>query len=94
MTADQRAQLHALADDGHAIEAHSVSHVEAVPYAAELGAQAYLDDEVLPSFAALRADGFTPESYAYPYGSHTPELDALIEPHARFVRTTPGGCVR
>ncbi len=94
MSADQRAQLHVLADDGHAVEAHSVSHVEAARYAAELGAQAYLDDEVLPSLAALRADGFTPESFAYPYGSHTPETDALIAPHVRFLRTTPGGCKR
>jgi hypothetical protein len=94
LSADQRAALHALAADGHAVESHSVSHVEAARYAAELGAHAYLDDEVLPSLAALRADGFTPESFAYPYGSHTEETDELIAPHVRFMRTTPGGCDR
>ena len=94
LSAEQRTALHDLADAGHAVESHSVSHVEAARYAAELGAQAYLDDEVLPSLAALRADGFTPESFAYPYGSHTAETDELIAPHVRFLRTTPGGCPR
>lgn len=53
----------------------------------------YLEDEVLPSLAALRADGFTPESVAYPYGSHTPETDALIAPHVRYLRNH-AGCAR
>ncbi len=93
-TPDQRSQLHKLENDGHVVEAHSMRHLEAAVYAAEHGAQAYLDDEVLPGFAALRADGFTPESFAYPYGSRTPETDALIAPHVRYLRTTPGSCDR
>lgn len=91
-TPEQRTQLHALADAGHVVEAHSMRHLEAAVYAAEHGAEAYLNDEVLPSFAALRADGFTPESYAYPFGSRTPETDAVIEPHVRYLRATPGTC--
>lgn len=93
-TLEQRAQLHVLANDGNVIEAHSMRHLEAAVYAAEHGAEAYLNDEVLPSFAALRAEGYTPESFAYPYGSRTPETDAVIEPYVRYLRTTPGSCDR
>jgi len=89
---DQREQLHALEQDGHVIEAHSVMHLEAAVYAADHGADAYYADEVAPSFASLKADGFTPESFAYPYGSRTDETDAVILPHVRFLRTTPGTC--
>jgi len=89
-TADQRAQLRALADDGHAIESHTLHHVEAATY--EGGAQAYYDEEVAPEIEHLRAGGYSPESFAYPYGSRTEETDAAIGPHVRFMRTTPGGC--
>jgi peptidoglycan/xylan/chitin deacetylase (PgdA/CDA1 family) len=91
-TPDQRHQLHALADEGHVIEAHSVMHLEAEVYAQEHGADAYYTDEVAPSFAALKADGFTPESFAYPYGSRTDATDAVVLPHVKFLRTTPGTC--
>lgn len=90
----QRAALHALEADGHEIESHTVHHLEAARYAAEHGAQAYLDDEVLPEIAMLRADGFAPESFAYPYGSRTAETDAVIAPYVRWIRTTPGTCDR
>lgn len=89
---EQRAKLHALAADGHAIEAHGVHHLDAAVYAAEHGAAAYLDDEVLPSLQILRDDGFTPSSFAYPFGARTEETDRAIAPHVRYLRTTPGPC--
>ena len=89
-TETERKQLKALAADGHAIESHTLRHLEAATYPG--GAQAYYDEEVAPQIALLRADGFTPESFAYPYGSRTEETDAAIGPHVRFLRTTPGGC--
>jgi hypothetical protein len=94
LDAKQRAALHVLENDGHDIESHTVHHLEAAEYAAMHGAQAYLDDEVLPEIEMLRADGFSPESFAYPYGSRTPETDAVISPHVRWIRTTPGTCER
>src|SRR4051812_46717004 len=86
-THDQREQLHELEDDGHVIEAHSVMHLEAEVYAKDHGADAYYADEVAPSFAALKADGYTPTSFAYPYGSRTDATDAVILPHVKFLRT-------
>ncbi|MEO7096388.1 MAG: polysaccharide deacetylase family protein [Polyangiales bacterium] len=94
LDAKQRAALHVLEDDGHEIESHTVHHLEAALYAGEHGAQAWLDDEVLPEIEMLRADGFSPESFAYPYGSRTAETDAVLAPHVRWIRTTPGTCDR
>jgi hypothetical protein len=94
LDAKQRAALHVLETDGHDIESHTVHHLEAETYAAMYGARAWLDDEVLPEIEMLRADGFTPESFAYPYGSRTAETDAMVSPHVRWIRTTPGTCDR
>lgn len=89
-----RAALHRLEEDGHEIESHTVHHVEAAVFAAEHGAQAWLDEEVLPEIEMLRADGYAPESFAYPYGSRTAETDAVLAPYVRWIRTTPGTCDR
>jgi len=90
LTDPQRAQLEDLATDGHAIESHTLHHLEAATYPG--GAQAYYAEEVAPEIAALVAGGYTPESFAYPYGSRTDATDAAIAPHVRFLRTTPGSC--
>lgn len=92
-TAEQRAKLHQLADEGNDVEAHSVNHLSAVDYTAEHGAEAYVTDEVLPSFQILRDDGFAPESFAYPGGARSAETDRALEPYVRWLRTTPGPCV-
>jgi hypothetical protein len=89
---DQKAKVRALADAGHAIESHSMTHANAVKYADEHGVDAYVRDEVLPSFDALHADGYPSESFAYPGGSRSDELDAAILPHVKYLRTTAGPC--
>ena len=77
---DERRQLHALADAGHDIEAHSILHLRAPQYVEEHGLQAYLDDEAQPSIDLLRADGFDIVAYAYPFGARSAELDrSLLE---------------
>ena len=72
-TAAERGELHALAADGHDIEAHGVHHLE---YTAD--PDAYVADEVLPSFDILRADGFAPVAFAYPGGARTIDSDRAI----------------
>jgi len=75
-----RAELHALAAAGHAVEPHSVLHLRASQYVEDHGLAAYVDGEFQPSVDALVADGYTPVAYAYPFGSRTDELDhALLE---------------
>jgi polysaccharide deacetylase len=87
LDAEQRAQLHALAGDGHDIEAHSVQHLKAPEYVEQRGLHAYLADEVVPSIDVLAAEGFDVRAYAYPFGSRTDELDDAILQLVPIVRS-------
>lgn len=74
----QRDQIRQLAGDGHDIEAHSVNHLRGPDYVTAHGLQTYIDDEVIPSFQALQADGYDPVSYAYPFGMRDDEIDNAV----------------
>jgi Polysaccharide deacetylase len=73
-----RQMLRDLASDGHSVEPHGRFHFDSPQYVEEHGVQAFLDDEVLPSIESLREDGYTPTTYAYPFGARTPETDRAI----------------
>lgn len=94
LSADRRAALHDLAGDGHTIEAHGLRHLVAPDHVEEHGLAAYLRDEALPSIELLRADGFDPVSFAYPYGNRTSELDAALLEHVQTVRTVTFAALR
>jgi hypothetical protein len=83
-----RDQIRQLADAGHDIEAHSVNHLRGPNYVEAHGLDAYITDEVIPSFEVLRADGYDPVSYAYPFGMRTDEIDnaVLATGYAKTVR--------
>jgi peptidoglycan/xylan/chitin deacetylase (PgdA/CDA1 family) len=82
----QRADLRALAADGHAIQAHSLRHQRATDYVTEHGLAAYLEDEALPSIDLLEADGYPVTDYAYPFGARTRELDRALLEHVERLR--------
>jgi hypothetical protein len=76
----QIGELHALAADGHAIEAHGMGHRDAPDFVDRHGLDKYLAKEIDPLLDAMHADGFAPTTFAYPYGDRTGELDhALLE---------------
>ena len=75
---EARALLHALADAGHDIEAHSVRHEKAPLYVEERGVAAYLAEEAQPSIDVLVGDGYPVVAFAYPYGARTDELDGAL----------------
>jgi hypothetical protein len=77
-SAEERRELHELAEDGHAIEAHGRRHLRGPRYVEDNGMRSYLHDEVLPSLDLLRADGFNPTVFAYPFGMRTAETDRAI----------------
>lgn len=87
LSQNQRDELHALAGDGHDIEAHGLRHLVAPDYVEEFGLQAYLDDEALPSIELLRQDGFDPVAYAYPFGARTGEIDRAMLRHVQLLRS-------
>jgi peptidoglycan/xylan/chitin deacetylase (PgdA/CDA1 family) len=87
-----KAQLAALAADGHDIEPHAVNHLNAPDYVAANGIAAYLADEVVPSIEILRADGYPTTSFAYPFGASTDAIDTAVLGVVDRVRVSPGSC--
>jgi peptidoglycan/xylan/chitin deacetylase (PgdA/CDA1 family) len=84
---DQHDELHQLADDGHAVEAHSVLHLRAPDYVEQHGINAYVREEVDPSIAILRNEGFDVQAFAYPFGARTAELDRAIAKRVPVLRS-------
>jgi peptidoglycan/xylan/chitin deacetylase (PgdA/CDA1 family) len=89
-SADARAKLHTLYDDGSSIEAHGVNHQHAKAYVAAHGIDAYITDEVQPSFDILRADGFEPVAFAYPYGETDQAIDRALAQRYDLIRAISG----
>jgi len=84
---EERADLQRLAASGHAIAAHSVRHFRAPDYVEDYGIDAYLRDELDPSIAALRDQGFEVNAFAYPFGARTGELDRAIAKRVPVIRS-------
>lgn len=89
---EDRDDVRLLASDGHDLQPHSINHLHATEYVAEHGLDAYMNDEVLPSFEALDAEGYPPTTFAYPFGDHDDAIDEAILAHVAHVRTTLGTC--
>jgi peptidoglycan/xylan/chitin deacetylase (PgdA/CDA1 family) len=83
----QRAELKQLSAEGHAVEPHTVNHLRAPDYVDEHGLNAYLHDEVDPSFEMLRADGFVADAFAYPFGARTEQIDHGIGKRVSVLRS-------
>ncbi len=83
----QHAELHTLADAGHAIEAHTVMHLRGPEYVEDHGLDAYMDDEVTPSITALRDEGFPVNAFAYPFGARTADTDKAILDQVKVLRS-------
>ena len=88
------AQLWDLADDGHDIQFHSTNHENAEAYSAEHGVDAYVADDILPGLEGMRAAGFDPTIFAYPYGARTPATDEALRPHFAHLRAIHSTCPR
>ena len=92
MTDDERAGIDTLAADGHDIQPHTVTHPHALAYVHDNGLQAYVDDEAIPSMDVLRAKGYEPTAFAYPFGEHSDALDQALIPYVDKLRVSPGSC--
>jgi hypothetical protein len=80
-------QLHTLADAGHDIEPHSVTHQRGPEYVAANGMDAYLADEIDPSIQALVDEGFDVTTFAYPFGARTDETDDALLGRVKLLRS-------
>lgn len=91
---DDRSLLRVLAAAGHAIEYHSTAHLNAEAYSAENGVEAYINDDILPGLAAMRADGYDPRVFAYPFGARTAATDEAVLQQFPLVRASHFNCPR
>jgi len=94
LTDEQKDELRLLAHDGHDIEYHSTRHENAPQYAAKHGVDAYLANEIDPDLAAMRADGWEPIVFAYPYGHRSDALDRALLTRFTLLRSIMRECPR
>jgi len=67
------ADLHALASAGNEVTGHTIDHANIQPLSV-----ADAESEVCDDRNALIAQGFTPESFAYPFGSFDATSEAIV----------------
>lgn len=91
---NDRSMLRILAAAGHAIEYHSTAHLNAEAYSAENGVEAYINDDILPGLAAMRADGYNPRVFAYPFGARTAATDEAVLRQFPLARASHFNCPR
>ena len=87
-----KARLRDLYNDGHAIEYHSTNHLNAESYSADFGVDGYIADDILPDLELMRADGYDPKTFAYPFGARTLATDAALLEHFPLVRASSFKC--
>jgi hypothetical protein len=87
-----KAKLAELVALGHSVEPHSVNHLHARAYVRKHGLDAYIADEVVPSIDEMRAAGYPPTVFAFPFGETSPEITAAVLKHIGRVRVSPGSC--
>lgn len=82
-----------LAADGHDMEYHSTNHYNAEDYSLANGIDTYIADDILPDLTGMRAAGFDPRIFAYPFGAHTDALDeVLLRDHFTALRAIHTTC--
>lgn len=91
-TPEELAMLAQLAADGHSVQAHGVNHLNAETTVPEIGAEAYLRDEVMPSIELLREAGYEVTAYAYPFGRPDAEVNEALLQTVDKIRISPGPC--
>ena len=94
LTEDEVALLREIAADGHAIEYHGTNHLNAETASAELGIDVYIADEIVLGLEQMRAAGFNPRAYAYPFGARTAETDRAILQVVPLIRGSDFNCPR
>jgi peptidoglycan/xylan/chitin deacetylase (PgdA/CDA1 family) len=92
LSEDEHAQLQQLAADGHDIEYHSTSHLDAEAYSNANGIDAYLADDIVPALDAMRAAGYATTIFAYPFGTRTAATDAALSQYFVHLRAIRSRC--
>ena len=90
LTADQINKLHILKDHGHEIGYHSVTHPDFVKYLQNNSMGKLEHEEIIKGLERMNKDGFSPVTFAYPFGSHNEVLDNCMLRRFKSIRFLNG----
>lgn len=90
LTKEQKHKLHDLQQHGHEIAYHSLNHVNFLKYEKNNKVAELIKNEVDKGMELMKADGFCPKTFAYPYGSHSDALDNCLLRKFKSVRGLNG----
>ncbi|MTI19527.1 hypothetical protein E1176_00690, partial [Fulvivirga sp. RKSG066] len=79
--------LRKLENEGHEIGSHGNMHVISGKYIKQYSWQDYIDNEIIANKIAMKAKGFEPVSFAYPYGAKYYLTDYFISNHHGAIRS-------
>jgi len=82
----QKAKLKEINDRGHEIAYHTASHADLVKAVAKNGIAQTEAVEINSDLRLMQADGYTITDFAYPYGSHSSQLNACLLRKFKSVR--------
>ena len=71
-------KLQRMQEYGHEFGHHSSTHARATDYVRDYGIDAYLENEIHTQKRLMAEYGFSPTSFAYPYGSRNLQLDTAL----------------
>ncbi|WP_224744262.1 polysaccharide deacetylase family protein [Pontibacter aquaedesilientis] len=78
--------LKQLAADGHEIASHSYLHENSSKFIKRNGVPAYVAKEITSAIKAMQAIGFTPSTFAYPYGARSITIDRELNKYFHLLR--------
>jgi peptidoglycan-N-acetylglucosamine deacetylase len=86
MSKEQVHKLHEIENKGHEIAFHSATHPNLEKLVQQKGIDYTVETEIVQGLAKMKEDGFTPISFAYPYGRNTQELHNRLYPFFTSLR--------
>lgn len=90
LSAAQKTKLKEIRDHGHEIAFHSTNHVDFLKCVDSTNVERLVKEEIVRGLHLMNGDGFSPTTFAYPYGRHNDFLDKLLLKRFKSVRALNG----
>ena len=83
---EQKNKLRIIEAHGNEVAYHTSNHADLVKLNRTSGANAVIDQEIRPDLNLMKADGFNPVNFAYPFGQHDDVLNLMLLQYFKSVR--------
>jgi peptidoglycan-N-acetylglucosamine deacetylase len=87
---EQKTKLREIQNRGHEIAYHTLNHCNMNDYLKNSSMEKLVNSEVMHGLQKMRAEGFNPVTFAYPYGQHNDQLDQELLKYFKSVRALNG----